>query len=85
MAQKLNTNLDFLRPDFTGPRDPASSAGVTALNQKNAARPDPLPQGTDLRPHRADVQSVDKQVPGVRLRAGNPEPDNHFGSVSVSK
>lgn len=54
-AQELNANLDFLRPDFTGPRDPASSAGVTALNKKLAAGLDPLPQGADLRSRRADV------------------------------
>ena len=80
-AQKLYANLDFLRPEFTGPSDPASSPGVAPLDQKHATGPDPLPQGTDLRSHRTDIQSVDEQVRGVRLRPGNPESNNHFRSL----
>ena len=50
------------------------------LNEEYASGLDVLSHGPDLRPRRADVESVNKQLVGVEFGLVNPESHNHLCS-----
>jgi hypothetical protein len=53
---------------------------MPVLDNEHASGMDVLPHGSDLRPSRAEVQSVNKQVGGMDFGWENPESHNHLCS-----
>jgi len=76
-TQKLNSDLNFSGRDFARPHNPATSAGVFALENECAARLNPLAQRADPGPGRTDIERVYQQVGSL---LGNSESDNHLSS-----